>query len=505
MMTFINSTWSFFLSVDPGGIDRYTSFVTEGYDPLGLITKIALSAVVLLINIALVFPINQFRKKSRPWIFNNKQELCKNVGNGQIKEAIHTVPSLLRENKSPFPLHDHRNKLNRLLIDNESFAILLLDSIAEAVCGFDMEWRCVFVNKSFCETLGFHNEEEVIGFNVHDLIHSRRSDGSVYPGHECRILNSPEWNDRKTYFGEELFFRRDGSCFPAECWVNPIKHDRETIGGVMSFIDITSKKNLQKETEELKDNLLQSKKFESVGKHVCNITHDFNNVLMVIRCYTELVLNEIDSQASSHEYLKNVIGATDRAQNLIKDIRLFSRPDNETKNMFPLVCVTRDVLQLIKSTMPENITIKESFLQDSFFLFGKQTEIFRVILNICDNAVLAMKEVDEGVLEVKIYHNDTGEIARDASNCSDITSAGDCIIEISDNGCGIEQNILDKIFEPYFTTKELQGGTGLGLSIVNNIVADHHGQIKVDSVPGSGTSFRLMFPYVENKEGSTLP
>lgn len=495
MIMFLYSTCDCLLSLDPRYIGTYSSFSAEGYNYLSLAVKIVFSAA-LLGNIAWVFPADLFKKRPQPWIFDDKKGLGCNVADGQVGKIVPPLPVGLKNNKKgkSSPAQDHSKHLNQLLLDHEAFAVLLLDSIAEAVCGFDMGRRCVFTNKSFGKTFGFHNDEDMIGFNVHDLIHYKRADGSVYHGHECRILNSPEWDNRKTYFGEELFFRKDGSCFVGECWVHPIKDGNQTIGGVMSITDITSKKNLQKETEELRGHILQSKKFASVGKHVCNVTHDFNNVLMGIRCYTELVLSEIDDHASNHEHLLHVIEATERAQNLIKEIRLFSKPDNEEKKPFDIVFVTKDVLQLIKATIPTNIKIKEFFHQEQCLIFGRHTGVFRVILNVCKNAAQAMKEIDEGVLEVKVYLSGNSE---DVENCSSIKPLGNCIIEITDNGCGMDKETMERIYEPYFTTNKSNGGTGLGLSIVNSVVADHKGHIKVDSIPGNGTRFQIMFPYLE--------
>ena len=107
-----------------------------------------------------------------------------------------------------------------------------------------MEGRCVFANKKFYEIFYFTSKEEIIGSNIHDLIHSCRPDGSTYPGHECKILKNIRRMSGAVFGGEELFFRNDDTCFPAECRVFPIKHHGKTIGGVMNIIDVTSRKNL---------------------------------------------------------------------------------------------------------------------------------------------------------------------------------------------------------------------------------------------------------------------
>lgn len=387
-------------------------------------------------------------------------------------------------------------KIEQLMIDHESFVSLLLDSTAEAICGFDLEGSCVFNNRTFLEMIGLDKNSDIVGRKIHELIHYRHSDGSTYPQDECRIFNNLDWQNRKVYFEEEHFFRNDGSCFPAECWVHPMKHDGEIIGGVMNIIDISTRKKVEQEREDLQTSLDQSRKLEGIGKQVYNISHDFNSIMMCVRCYTELVLCEFEKENPKHEYLTNVIEAIERAKALISDMHVFSRPDTARKEPFNIVVVIRDVLRLIQASLPANIKIKESYPDDQYMVYGEQAEIFRVIMNICNNAIQAMTAVGEGVLEIMVEGQDISQ--EQIKGVNGEINQRYCKIIVADNGCGMNQDTKDKIFEPNFTTRESQGGSGLGLSIVHDIVADHRGHIKVDSIAGSGTSFLLLFPQVEN-------
>lgn len=423
----------------------------------------------------------------------------------QLKKRIVSLHYNSRnENRDVAQICGLEKNLCQLIIDKETFFSLILDSTSEAMCGFDMEWRCVFVNKSFIEMFNLHKYEDVIGFNVHDMIHYKRLDGSFYHDHECRILNSSEWKEEKVFFGEECFIRADGSWLVGECWVNPIKHQDTTIGGVLSIIDISEKKQAEEEKDTLIGHLEESRKFESVGKHVCNITHDFNNVLMGIRCYTDLVLKEIDDHNINHEYLENVIKATERANCLIQEIRMFSKPNSSRQELFDIVFTVKDVLRLLRGTMPEKIKVIECHVLEECFIFGRQIEVFRAIFNICKNAIHAMGSIEEGQLNVKIYEKSSQELEMIMGNHSNVFPSMHCVIEIDDNGIGMPEGVKEKIFDPYFTTKESSGGTGLGLSIVDSVVKEHFGHIKVDSTKGRGSSFKLYFPSKRKNIGERL-
>ena len=216
---------------------------------------------------------------------------------------------------------------------------------------------------------------------------------------------------------------------------------------------------------------------------------------MCVRSYTELVMAEIEKESPNHEYLINVIKAVERAKALISDMRVFSMPDRgRKKEPFDIIFVIRDVLRMIEASLPANIKIKESFLDDQYIVCGRQTKMFRVILNICNNAIQAMASVSEGVLGITVGWQEISQ--EQTAGVNGEINQRYCKIIVADNGCGMNQKTKDKIFEPNFTTRESKGGSGLGLSIVNDIVADHRGHIKVDSIPGSGTSFQLLFPRV---------
>lgn len=470
MITTSKCIEAFISNLDPIYLDTYSSFVTQLDTVSGLIVRYV-ALTISLICFLRIFSIKQLKQR---------------VVSLQCDSG--------HDNRDVPQGGDLEKNLYQWIIDKETFFTLLLDSTSEAMCGFDMEWRCVFVNRSFIEMFKLHKCENVIGFNVHDMIHYKRPDESFYHCHECRILNSSEWKASKVFFGEECFVRSDGIWLVGECWVSPIKHQGSTIGGVLSIIDISEKKRVEEEKNALKGDLEESRKFESVGKHVCDITHDFSNVLMGIRCYTDLALEEINNHTDNREYLKNVIKATEKANLLIQEIRMFSKPNTRKQELFDIVNTTKDVLRILRGTVPEKTKIEEGYAMEECMMFGRQIEIFRAVLNICKNSIHAMKSVKDGVLNVQLYENNLQETQELIGHRSNVFPSAHCVLKIADNGTGMPEDIKEKIFEPYFTTKELLGGTGLGLSIVDSVVREHSGHILVDSTEGAGTCFKLFFP-----------
>ena len=479
---------------EPSYLHSALGFIPERPAPLIKPVTIGLILLISLFNVVLVFPLGRIKKHFNK-MAHKQEDSTRELNLAKPWDAPpHNPPDAPADINCRHQAlqHDNHSKFGQMLLDHEAFVELLFNSTAEAICGFDLEGSCVFANGAFLTMTGYENNAEVLGQKVHDLIHYEHPNGSPYPQDKCRVLNTPEWEDRRVYCGEELFFRKDGVSFYADCWIHPMKHRGETIGGVISIIDITSKKNLEKEAETLKVDLFQSRKFASIGEQVCCITHDFNNVLNGIRGYTELVLRTNDTPESSHKYLRHVIEATDCADNLITEIKQLSMPENQTVTPINIIFVIENVLRLIKSTIPPNIEIKKHFFSAQFLINGKQTEIFRVLLNIIKNAIKALGSLSGGLLEITVgYHDDT---AGDAGDFTGSPLTRICKIEIKDNGCGMDIQTMDRIYEPYFTTNGSNGGTGLGLSIVSGIVAEYKGRIKVDSIPGSGTCFQLFFP-----------
>jgi two-component system cell cycle sensor histidine kinase/response regulator CckA len=294
-----------------------------------------------------------------------------------------------------------------------------------------------------------------------------------------------------------------------QTWVNPFKNDLhvsrierpdgnlrdvqqlyftiETDNGVMMACttrDITEKLLMEKQ-------LTQTQKMEAMGILAGGIAHDFNNVLGGIIGYTDLALRRADKDTQLKKYLDQVLTASRRATDLVKQILTFSRGDDmEKKEPVQLSIIVKEALKLLRSTLPETIEIISKIEARGCFILANPTQFHQVIMNLCTNAIHAMKE-QGGIMEVRL----TEETIED-SVYKGIKPGPHVRLTVSDTGCGIKQELLDKIFDPFFTTKKPGEGTGMGLAVVHGIVEGHQGHISVFSKEGQGTTFSILVPTI---------
>jgi PAS domain S-box-containing protein len=265
--------------------------------------------------------------------------------------------------------------------------------------------------------------------------------------------------------------------------------------------DITERKMAEKEKAELKNRLQQAQKMESIGTLAGGIAHDFNNILSAVLGYTDLALQDTQNGTLLHNYLSEVMTAGNRAKNLVKQILTISRYGNKELKLIKIVPLIKEVLIMLRSTIPTSIEFHENMCGDPLIVNADPTQLHQIILNLATNAKQAMVE-GSGVLEVGV---DSVAFDSDIKNkYPDMKPGKYARITVSDTGTGIPEKNLDKIFEPYFTTKEKEEGTGLGLSVVHGIVKSHNGLVTVYSIPGKGTTFHVYLPLVK-KTSSDLP
>lgn len=248
--------------------------------------------------------------------------------------------------------------------------------------------------------------------------------------------------------------------------------------------------HLDNRREKLEEQLRQSQKMEALGTLAGGIAHDFNNILSAIYGYTEMTLAALNHDSKEHSNLQQVIAASDRAREMVQQILTFSRKKERGQKPVLLGNIVNEVLKLLQSVLPSAIELKTDIVETSIPVLADPTEIHQIIMNMCTNAIHAMKN-EAGTLTISLHKtkHPGGTAARLPKS-----RAGYLALKIQDTGVGIPQEIMHRIFDPYFTTKEKGQGTGLGLSVVHGIVLAHNGDIIVDSTPGLGTTFTIYLP-----------
>lgn len=251
-------------------------------------------------------------------------------------------------------------------------------------------------------------------------------------------------------------------------------------------IELTEKIKAEEEKEKL----------EAMGTLAGGIAHDFNNILTAILGYAELVQKRLPPDDYTRKMQSQVVNAALRAKNLVNQILLFSRQSELNKKPIQLDFIIKEALKLIRSSLPTTIEIRQDVPKDSGTILADATQIHQIIMNLCTNAYHAMRE-SGGILNVSLTER---TILKEDFTYSEVTlSPGTYLrLEVSDTGYGMDRATLSKIFDPYFTTKEIGEGTGLGLSVVHGIVQNCGGTIKVYSEPGQGTSVCIFFPKIDN-------
>jgi len=260
----------------------------------------------------------------------------------------------------------------------------------------------------------------------------------------------------------------------------PVLNDNNEIqAAIVINNDITERKDLE-------DKLRRAQKIEAIGVLAGGIAHDFNNILFPIIGFAEMSIEDLPEDNPVRENLEDILQGAKRARDLVKQILSFSTQVELKQKATHLKSLIEEAIKLLRPAVPSNIEIKLDLPEKEIFILANATEIHEVIINLCTNAYHAM-EKKGGTLTISL--NMTEPISE-----LDLSSGEYCCLSIKDTGSGIPPDILDHIFNPYFTTKEQGKGTGLGLSVSHGIVKSHNGAINIKSKPDKGTIVNVFLP-----------
>jgi PAS domain S-box-containing protein len=373
-----------------------------------------------------------------------------------------------------------RKKAEDELRESEKRYRQLIEQAADGIFVVDMKGNYLLVNSTFCKMLGY-TEDELLKLNVLD----------TYPD-ELRDIG--QQRVARVSSGEGLRFertmkRKDGTIFHVELSVSRLDDGRHQ--GIIH--DITNSKKAEEEKKMLESQLAQAQKTEAIGTLAGGIAHDFNNILSAIIGYTELAIHDFSDPAKAVNELREVLKAGERSRNLVRQILMFSRKTETQYSPVALHDIIVESIRMMRSVLPTSIEIRHD-LQFHGLVMADPTQIHQVMMNLCTNAAHAMDETG-GVLNVtlKKMHLDGDRASRDL----DLPPGPYVNLAVSDTGRGMTPEVMARIFDPYFTTKEVGKGTGLGLAVVHGIVKSHGGAVTCRSSPGKGATFDIYLPEIE--------
>ncbi len=265
-------------------------------------------------------------------------------------------------------------------------------------------------------------------------------------------------------------------------------------------------KEINKSSEELRKKeaeLHHRRKIETIGTLTGGIAHEFNNILTPIMGYSEMTLRRLDPELDCYEYVKAIYKSSKRAQEIIDQIRVFSG-DKNIKIKYEITSINKiinEALKFAESVVPSNIKILKDIESDCGNVYANETQIHQVILNLCTNAYNAMREKEIGTLKISLSsakYQDDEMLKESMPDNREFVK-----ISFEDDGCGMDSETMDKIFDPFFTQKLSEKSSGLGLAIVHGILTKHGGMIKVYSKKGLGSRFDVYIPK-KNKRSSEV-
>jgi len=368
-----------------------------------------------------------------------------------------------------------RMQAEEKLRKSEQLQRLLMENADDIIVMQDLNGKYLYCNSTVQYGI---KAKDVIGktpFDVHDAEKANefmeRLNGVIESGQALSCESQLYWHGENMWFSDQL---------------SPIKDAK---GNVEFVITISRNITERKRTEEQRH---QSQKMEALGVLSGGIAHDFNNILGSIIGYTDMTLDTLPSESTEANNLRQINKASHRAKNLVKQILLFSQKVGQIKKLVYLYPIVREAIEFARASLLSSIEIKETLEKDTTPILANSTQILEIVMNLVSNARWAVKK--RGIVDISLKEVFLSE----ASGVLGAFEPGwySCLT-VSDHGYGMDKAKLSRIFEPFYTTKEVGEGSGLGLSVVYGIVKDHGGNIQVESNPGAGTVFRLYFPKIE--------
>ena len=371
-------------------------------------------------------------------------------------------------------VHDAKERFQKVF-NSQLDAIFIL--------GPEKPARIVEMNKAVSTLFGY-TKDEILGQPA-DMLHVN---GKYLAEFQDALFPAVKKQGYLTNF-EFSMKRKDGHIFPTEHTVLELKNKSGQRTGWVSIIrDLTERKKFE-------SHMRQMQKIESIGNLAAGIAHDFNNILFPIVGMSELLLEDLPPESNERENAEEIYKAGKRGSDLVKQILAFSRQSDQKPIPTRIQKVLKEVSKLIHSTIPANIEITWDIQQDCGMVMADPTQLHQIAMNLITNSYHAV-DPGNGKIDIQLKEK---EFKKHSIAKTRMEPGCYATLSVSDNGCGIDSETLEMIFEPYFTTKAQGKGTGLGLAVVHGIVKECGGEIFVTSESGKGSSFEVCIPLMKSE------
>ncbi len=350
------------------------------------------------------------------------------------------------------------------------------DAISDIITVQDTDMRIIRANRATHETF----QTAPGGLNGRHCYELFR--GTETPCPHCPGIATLQ---EATPHSETIIHENMGRTFSVTC--APLRNEQGEFNRIVHIArDITFQMKMTAE-------LAQARKMEAIGTLAGGIAHDFNNILAAIIGYADMARYTLPAGSTAKKHIEQVLKAGNRAKELVSQILTFSRKGFDQAEALDPAPITKEALKLLRASLPTTIEIQQEIDPDCGIILAHPSHIHQVIVNFCTNALYAMKQ-EKGVLTVKLRPVELKKI--EVSEEPDVSPGPFVELMIRDTGCGMDAKTSQRIFEPYFTTKEFGKGSGMGLALAHGIVQSCGGFIKVESAPHKGTTFHVFFPAI---------
>ncbi len=390
-----------------------------------------------------------------------------------------------------------RNQIEQSLKDSEERFRLAMQFANDGIFDWNLETNEIYYSPGWKRMLGYGDDELPNDFTVWESL-TEPEDVKRSWKMQNELINKK----RDRFEMEFKMKHKDGHWIDILSRANAIfDESNKAVRIIGTHVDISERKNLENQ-------LLQSQKLESIGNLAGGIAHEFNNILSIIIGNNELIMEDLPEWSLSRESCEEIRLAGLRARDIVKHLLTFSRQDDSTKKPINMVSVVTESLKLIRSTTPTNIEIKDEISPNCLPILGDATQINQILINLCSNAIDALP-ISGGIIDIELRNSEVDQ--QNGVSAHKLAKGKYIKLIVRDNGSGIPQKILDRIFEPYFTTKDVGKGSGIGLAVVHGIIENHGGSITCESAKGEGTTFTILLPAYEGlveeerEQKNTLP